>query len=145
MQNCPLQLNADNLWQCPNCGWVYPRKSDKPPHRNCPASRTPEAIAAAEAERERQQAEALEAGTKLGWKPKHIKRWAGALLKWKRAGYPTRTDTKVAAILVICESCDKYKADEGRCSVCGCCVSTSGMAVFNKTRMATECCPKGKW
>ena len=34
--NCPFTLNADNLWQCPQCGWVYPRASDKPPRRNCP-------------------------------------------------------------------------------------------------------------
>ena len=142
--DCPLQLNADNLWHCPDCGWVYkPRRPTflcrKPPRRNCPASQTPEA------EREQQQAEATEAGTKLGWKPEHIKRWTGALLKWKRAGYPTRTDDEVAAIIAICESCDKYAADEGRCSVCGCKVSTSGMAVFNKARMGSENCPKGKW
>lgn len=37
MINCKFQLNADNLWQCPDCGWVYPRKADKPPRRNCPA------------------------------------------------------------------------------------------------------------
>jgi hypothetical protein len=36
MTDCPFTLNADNLWQCPQCGWVYPRASDKPPRRNCP-------------------------------------------------------------------------------------------------------------
>ena len=35
MTDCPFTLNADHLWQCPQCGWVYPRQSDKPPRRNC--------------------------------------------------------------------------------------------------------------
>ena len=35
MTDCPFTLNADHHWQCPQCGWVYPRQSDKPPRRNC--------------------------------------------------------------------------------------------------------------
>ena len=44
MTNCPLQLNISNFWQCPNCGWVYKKKSDKPPQRNCPITLNPEQI-----------------------------------------------------------------------------------------------------
>ena len=44
MTDCPFTL-INGLWQCPTCGWVYKKKSEKPPRRNCPASRTPEAIA----------------------------------------------------------------------------------------------------
>lgn len=30
------KLNSDGLWQCSQCRWAYPLKSDKPPRRNCP-------------------------------------------------------------------------------------------------------------
>ena len=53
--DCPFTLNADNLWQCPKCNWVYKKKSDKPPRRNCPALLTPEEKAKREAERQQQQ------------------------------------------------------------------------------------------
>lgn len=36
MTDCPFQLNADGFFQCPQCDWVYPRKANKPPRRNCP-------------------------------------------------------------------------------------------------------------
>ena len=35
MINCPTKL-VDGKWTCPNCGWVYPLQSERPPHRNCP-------------------------------------------------------------------------------------------------------------
>lgn len=153
MSKCDFAYDRiSRLWICPECSKPASSVSQcrkklcrKPPIRNCPAKRTPEQIAAAEADRERQESLALEAGAKLGWKPEHAKRWASALLRWRAAGYPTRTDSEVAAIVAICESCDQYAADEGRCSICGCKVSTSGMAVFNKARMGSESCPKGKW
>jgi hypothetical protein len=34
--DCALTLVAGR-WTCPQCGWVYPRESEKPPRRNCPA------------------------------------------------------------------------------------------------------------
>ena len=39
IMDCPFSLNGDDLWQCSNkgCEWVYPRKSEKPPRRNCTA------------------------------------------------------------------------------------------------------------
>jgi rubredoxin len=65
--DCPFALNFETgLWQCPDCGYVYKKKSDKPPRRNCPAKLTPEAKAqrqAAMAEQER--AAAHGAGTQL--------------------------------------------------------------------------------
>ena len=59
MIDCSLILNADNLWHCPDCDWIYkPRRPTflcrKPPKRNCPAKQTPEQIEA----QARQQAEA---------------------------------------------------------------------------------------
>ncbi len=46
MTACNFQLE-DEYWVCQNigCRWKFPYKSDKQPHRKCPASRTPEAIA----------------------------------------------------------------------------------------------------
>lgn len=146
-------------WRCRLCGWLdiphphYPRS--EPTNKNCPAKQpsvdhplvapTPEQIAQAEADRTRHETAALEAGAKLGWKPKHALRWATALLRWRSVGYPTRSDTEVAECMATCEACDRYVAAEGRCSVCGCRVSTSGMAAVNKARMGSESCPEGKW
>lgn len=36
MSNCTFQQNEQGLWQCSECGWVYPKESEKPPRRNCP-------------------------------------------------------------------------------------------------------------
>ncbi len=56
MTDCPFTLNAETgLWQCPECDWVYPRKTEKPPHRNCPAKLTPEQKAQREAARTEQE------------------------------------------------------------------------------------------
>lgn len=144
MTDCDF-IKIDGFWVCQSCQWRYPRQSDKPPRRNCHAKRTPEQIARAEAGLARLESDAIEAGAKLGWKPEHIKRWAGALLRWRSAGYPTRTDSEVTTIVAICAPCDQYAATEGRCRVCGCQVNTKGMAVFNKARMGSENCPRGKW
>ena len=38
MTDCPLERNAKGFWQCPDCNWIYKRKTDKPPRRNCPKS-----------------------------------------------------------------------------------------------------------
>ena len=32
--DCPFAL-VTSLWTCPQCGYVYPRPSDKPPRKNC--------------------------------------------------------------------------------------------------------------
>ena len=106
---------------------------------------TPEQSPEQQAEAKRLKAEATEAGEKLGWKPEHALKYAVALTRWIAAGRPIRTDEEVEEIVAICEDCDKYKTDEKRCRVCGCGVSTGGLAIFNKARLATERCPKDKW
>ncbi len=112
-------------------------------------TRTPEQviqqIAGQEAQKKRQQAEAIELGKSLGWTGKDAKHWAAALLQWNKAGRPKRTDEEVQYIVWICEACEKYKADEKRCRLCRCGVSTGDMAIFNKARLATEHCPQNKW
>ena len=163
---CPVTLNADGFWQCPDCGWVYPLKSDKPPHRNCPTKKAPLTLEQkAEATKlivgqqlngpvlldgpypcdEAQQAEITAAGEQLKWKPEHVARWAAALARWIKAGRPLRTDEEVAEIVVVCKECDKYKADSGRCSLCGCKILTPGMAILSKAKLGTERCPRDKW
>ena len=144
MTDCPFTLNADGLWQCETCQWIYPHKSDKPPRRNCPKRRKP-LTPEQKAEAERQQKEAAEAGAKLGWTPAMAMRYARALTRWIAAGRPQRTDEEVEEIVKICEGCNKYKADEGRCKVCGCKVHTPGIPILSKARLATERCPKDKW
>lgn len=55
MRFCPFTLNADGLWQCPDCGWIYKRKAEKSPRRNCPKKLTPEQLAQREAARAEQE------------------------------------------------------------------------------------------
>lgn len=144
MTDCPFTLNADGLWQCPDCGWVYPRKKDKPPRRNCPKKKAPP-TPEQKAEAERQQRQANEAGKALGWRPEHAIKYARALTRWIAAGRPTRDDEEVAEIVAVCETCDKYKADKSRCSVCGCKVHTPGITILSKAKLGTERCHKDKW
>ena len=153
MTDCPFTLNPETgLWQCPDCGWVYKKKSDKPPRRNCPKKLTPEARAqreAARAEQEKLAAEECEAlrpeGEKLGWTFAMVCRYAKALKRWVAAGRPTRVDEEVAAIEAICKQCEKYEPESGRCRMCGCKILTPGIAILSKAKLATESCPKGKW
>ena len=37
--DCQFQINTNLLFQCKQCGWVYPIKTEKPPRRNCPKAR----------------------------------------------------------------------------------------------------------
>lgn len=144
MTNCPFQLNADGFYQCPQCDWVYPRFGPRrSPRRNCPKS-----------------PDITEAADKLGITGNDIKHWAQALARWTRAGFPKRPQPEVDRCLRICVNCptDNYVPDNpkctgeacrmktgGRCKLCGCGVSKSRMAVFNKIKMATEDCPKNHW
>lgn len=131
--------------KCNNCGGIalVPiSHKESGVRRRC---NSPEVRAERERQRKEQEAEALEAGEKLGWKPEHAIRWAAALLKWKRAGYPERTQAEVDAAVAVCEACEKYDAEQQRCKVCGCKVNTKGMSAFNKARMKTEVCPLDKW
>jgi hypothetical protein len=69
-----------------------------------------------------------------------------ALLRWNRAGRPVRSAEEVDNILAThCMKCDWYDTEAKRCKGCGCKVTTSSVAVFNKIKMATEHCPKELW
>lgn len=69
-----------------------------------------------------------------------------ALSKWKKAGYPVRTDAQVKEIHENkCKPCNWYDSEKKRCKGCGCKVTIGSVAVFNKIKMATEHCPKGEW
>ena len=104
---------------------------------------------AARAEQEKLAAEECEAlrpeGEKLGWTFAMVCRYAKALKRWVAAGRPTRVDEEVAAIEAICKACEKYEPESGRCKVCGCKITTPGIAILSKAKLATENCPKGKW
>jgi hypothetical protein len=71
--------------------------------------------------------------------------WKDAVLRWRKAGKPKRTDAEVEEILVLCKGCSWYDAKKQRCLGCGCKVTESGVAVFNKARMKTETCPRSFW
>jgi hypothetical protein len=96
---------------------------------------------------EKIQIEVAEAAEHLGLTLADVKHWAGAILKWRKAGYPTRTDEEVARIAALCKGCEHYRDTwlGGRCAKCGCRVNESSIVVTNKIRMATEDCPLGKW
>lgn len=67
-----------------------------------------------------------------------------ALLKWNKAGRPTRTPEEVETLhSQFCSRCDWYDPEQKRCRGCGCRVTSGGLAVFNKLKMKTEKCPKG--
>lgn len=47
-----------------------------------------------------------------------------------------------AARKAVCDGCEHLVSATGRCNICGCC--TDGL-IINKTKLATEKCPAGKW
>jgi hypothetical protein len=70
-----------------------------------------------------------------------------ALIKWNKAGRPTRTQEEVEKIHEeFCDvPCEWYDTDQKRCRGCGCKVTVGSIAILNKLKMATEHCPKDKW
>ena len=69
-----------------------------------------------------------------------------ALTIWNQQGRPTRSKEEVEEIYSKhCSKCDWFDAKQKRCRGCGCKVTTGGLAVFNKIKMATEHCPKDLW
>jgi formamidopyrimidine-DNA glycosylase len=69
-----------------------------------------------------------------------------AIIKWKKAGRPTRSKEEVDRIHNnYCLKCDWYDKEKKRCRGCGCKVTKSALAIFNKIKMATEHCPKEYW
>lgn len=69
-----------------------------------------------------------------------------ALIRWAKAGRPTRTQEEVEHIhKTCCEPCEWYDKEQQRCKGCGCKVTVGAIAVFNKLKMATEKCPRGRF
>lgn len=72
--------------------------------------------------------------------------YKNAVRKWISAGRPVRTPEEIKDILENkCKRCAWYDGEAKRCKGCGCQVTESIMAIFNKIKMATEHCPKELW
>lgn len=113
-----------------------PIMRDVPPRRHC-----------------RKPLDVTEAAERLGITGKDIAKWAQALAKWMRAGFPMRTSTEVDTLLRICVKCKEFVPSNpkctgeacrikigGSCKACGCRVSKSRVAVANKLAMGSEHC-----
>ncbi len=74
---------------------------------------------------------------------KQARNYAKAVTEHVASGMQTRTDEEVINLLQICETCEKYS--DGRCTVCGCRVSSEKNAFANKLRMKSQKCPEGRW
>lgn len=75
-----------------------------------------------------------------------LKTWVEALEQWDAAGNPVRSQSQIDDIYKThCKPCSFRRKTENICLVCGCRIATYGFAIFNKIKMATEHCPKGKW
>lgn len=73
-----------------------------------------------------------------------INNYGLAIQRWVKAGRPQRTEEEVQEIFKKhCGQCNWYA--NKRCKGCGCRVTSRGMAIFNKIKMATEHCPKKLW
>lgn len=93
-------------------------------------------------------AEAPDGSPPPNYPPMSLQVWLykEALLKWTKAGRPVRSAEEVDSILTNhCKTCDWFDAEANRCKGCGCKVTSSSLAIFNKLKMATEKCPKGLW
>jgi len=86
-----------------------------------------------------------DSGSVLGIVRRRFFNWRRAQKTWEDAGKPERSPEEVERIVAICEACDAYNHKTKQCGVCGCLCRKKGMARFNKPRMATEHCPRGKW
>lgn len=68
-------------------------------------------------------------------------RYSKAMLRWIKAGKPTRTEEQINELLVICKSCDFFNSEANACSKCGCNINSQVSGLKNKLAMATERCP----
>lgn len=139
--SCRPEQLANGHWRCPVCG----KSCNVKFAANClaPDSHNPPPPLAEIIEDAKQGAEKL-GEPSLVEKGSH---YITALAKWTRAGFPTRTPIEAAACEAICQSnaCGEYDAEAGACKVCGCRTSAGRWAIFSKTKMKTEVCPKGFW
>lgn len=79
----------------------------------------------------------------LSWASK-ASNYAAALIKWIKAGRPTRTQAEIDRLLTEhCTPCDRFR--NGSCSSCGCRINRDTLPFKNKLAMATEPCPLGKF
>lgn len=68
-----------------------------------------------------------------------------AMTRWAKAGYPTRTQDEIDALLKICHACDQFNHAEQACAKCGCNINRQQSGWKNKLSAATEACPLKKW
>lgn len=73
---------------------------------------------------------------RLRWHVKAL-RFAAALWRHARAGFPRTPGAVLAARVKACEACPRLRPDRS-CGVCGC-------GVGRKAAWARESCPLGKW
>jgi len=119
LTDCEL---GDDL-KCVHCGFQFKSTNAR---RQCPTMRDPQKLTAKQ----------------ITWAGRATA-YAGALTRWFAASRPKRTPERIAELLVICETCEKFK--DGACDSCGCKINRSPSAWRNKLAMATESCPLGKW
>jgi len=101
-----------------------------------------------ELEQEVLQREPTPEGEVPSYPPLSMQAWfyKEALIRWNKAGRPKRSDDEVRELLDgHCKVCSWFDAEKNRCKGCGCAISESSIAIFNKLRMGTEHCPQEKW
>lgn len=145
-RNCPVLMSGKPVTKIKPSDIPKPNKVMSVQSNNIPTRQPPHPPTVT--------GDVAEEGGKLGWTPQMIKRYASAITEWIAAGRPVRDDEEVKRIYEICagteennhtDKCPKFKADEGRCSVCGCRVRNAGLAILNKAKLATSHCSEGKW
>ena len=127
---CQLELVEPGLVRCPECSRTLrvPNDNWKRYRLTCPGGK------------------AYEKREKLPQSfTARARRYSGAIAKWISAGRPKRSEEEIENIYEnICKPCEHYNAN-GSCSMCGCRITRSQRALFNKLAMATESCPVDKW
>lgn len=135
--NCEYESVGNGRYECQHCGHRPHRPLSRPPVRRCGAQGKASLDLAEAAER-------LAGETGDPTIIEKASHYARALLRWKRAGYPVRANEVIKRIYrEHCGPCDLRKNNS--CRLCGCRVVAEGAAVWNKIKMATEKCDKGKW
>ena len=75
-----------------------------------------------------------------------IQSYKAAVREWKAAGKPERSAEETTQIFhQFCKPCERLNSVWHVCAGCGCRVSATGAARFNKIKMATQHCPRGLW
>ncbi len=75
------------------------------------------------------------------------KHYAQAVIRWRAAGYPVRSEELQEACRLTCQGCPSGQFDlkTETCKVCGCSVKKSRFAIRDKVKMATEVCHRDHW